>query len=675
MTLPIEPEQLKKFGLTEEQAKQLNTIIQEQPPALAWKKISSHILKPSMPFALHLFLFSSLFSKWRTHPEAAPAWIPDQETMTNSNISLFMKELNLQSVQELQEWSVDHYKEFWQRVIQKLNIKFKKPYTEICHLKHDTEFPKWLVNAKWNIIDSCFDAPSSSIAVTYLDNKNQIQKLSYGELHLRVNQVANSLIKQGITSGDAIAIIMPMTVEAVVIYLGIIAMGGIVVSIADSFSSEEISTRLKITNTTAIFTQDYILRGTKQIPLYEKILAANPPKIIVLPSTEKIIISLRKGDIEWKNFLSPNTSFTTLARDSMDPCNILFSSGTTAVPKAIPWTHSTIIKAASDAYFHQNIQPHDVLAWPTNLGWMMGPWLIFAALLNKATIAIYADTPNERPFGEFIQNADVTMLGIVPTLVSAWRHSHVMENLDWHKIKVFSSTGECSNSEDMLYLMSLAGYRPIIEYCGGTEIGGAYVTSTVIEPNYLSVFSTAALGTRFLLLNDKGEPDHLGEVALVPPALGLSTQLINADHHQIYFDHMPKSPDGKLLRRHGDLLEQLPNKTYRVLGRADDTMNLSGIKISAAEIERAITGVEGIVESAAIPATPPASGPTQLIIFAVTDQLLEKNKIMYAMQKKINHHLNPLFKIHDVIFVTELPKTASNKIMRRVLKNQYQTTH
>ena len=106
---------------------------------------------------------------------------------------------------------------------------------------------------------------------------------------------------------------------------------------------------------------------------------------------------------------------------------------------------------------------------------MMGPWLIFAALINRGSIALYLDAPKDRGFGEFIQHAKVNMLGVVPTLVAAWRQSKCMEKLDWSAIDIFSSTGECSNPEDMLYLMSLAGYKPIIEYCGGTEIGGAYL--------------------------------------------------------------------------------------------------------------------------------------------------------------------------------------------------------
>jgi acyl-coenzyme A synthetase/AMP-(fatty) acid ligase len=139
--------------------------------------------------------------------------------------------------------------------------------------------------------------------------------------------------------------------------------------------------------------------------------------------------------------------------------------------KAIPWTQTTPIKCAADAHFHQDVRPGDVLVWPTNLGWMMGPWLVFASLLNRATMGLYNGTPTGTEFGRFVQDAKATMLGVVPSLVRTWRNTGCMRNVDWRSLKVFSSTGECAHPGDMRWLMSLAGGRPVIEYCGGTEIG------------------------------------------------------------------------------------------------------------------------------------------------------------------------------------------------------------
>ncbi|EKD72087.1 MAG: AMP-dependent synthetase and ligase [uncultured bacterium] len=172
------------------------------------------------------------------------------------------------------------------------------------------------------------------------------------------------------------------------------------------------------------------------------------------------------------------------------------------------------------------------------------------------------------------------------------------------------------------------------------------------------------------IIDQLGHVADQGEVAIVPPSIGLSTTLLNADHHQIYFEAMP-TLDNKPLRRHGDQIKRLSHHTYSIQGRVDDSMNLGGIKVSAAEIERAITGLPEISEVAAIAVTPPNHGPSQLIIYAVTKTNLDKQVLIKAMQKKINTNLNPLFKISDIVLINEMPKTASNKIMRRLLRDQY----
>lgn len=357
-----------------------------------------------------------------------------------------------------------------------------------------------------------------------------------------------------------------------------------------------------------------------------------------------------------------------------DAANILFSSGTTGDPKAVPWTHTTPIKCAMDGYLHHDIHPGDVVAWPTNLGWMMGPWLIFASLVNRASMMLYYGSPVSREFCVMVQDTGVTMLGLVPAIVRAWKAADTPHDLDWSHIKVFSSTGEPSNPGDYLYLMSLANYRPVIEYCGGTEIGGGFVCGTVVQPASPSTFTTPAFGISFYILDDKNQETEIGELFLVPPSIGLSNRLINRDHHEVYFTDTPPAPGGELLRRHGDEKQSLPGGYYRALGRADDTMNLGGIKISSAEIERVVTHVEGVSETAAIAVSPPGGGPSQLVVYAVPkpDAKPDKFELRMGMQRAISKGLNPLFKVQDVIVVDSLPRTASNKVMRRVLRKEYE---
>ena len=296
----------------------------------------------------------------------------------------------------------------------------------------------------------------------------------------------------------------------------------------------------------------------------------------------------------------------------------------------------------------------------------MGPWLIYASLINRGTMALYDGVPTGRDFGTFVQDAKVNLLGVVPTLVRAWKNSGCMQGLNWDAIRAFSSTGECSNPMEMLFLMSLAEYRPVIEYCGGTEIGGAYITGTRVQPAAPSTFTTPALGLDFVICDEEGQLADNGEVFILPPSLGLSRNLVNAEHDAVYFSGTPQ-PD---LRRHGDALERLANGYYRILGRVDDTMNLSGIKVSSAEIEEVLNGVDGIRETAAVAVSPKDGGPSQLVIYVVPVCAISVPEIHEALQTALRQRLNPLFRIDEVVVVEALPRTASNKVMRRLLREQ-----
>lgn len=601
-----------------------------------------------------------------------PAWEPTADFIGTTNLAWLMQRAGVDSYEALHQWSVQNREDFWVTVIERLKIRFQKQFGHVLDLSNGVENPQWLVNARFNIVESCFNAPADSTAIIHQAEDGSLKTTSVGDLEKLTNRVAASLRHQGFKSGDALAIVMPMTAEAVAIYLGIIKAGCVVVGIADSFRPKEIATRLRLAKTVAVFAQDVIVRGGKSLPLYANLIEANAPTVIVLPAKNDLSVSLRTGDFTWHNFLETNDECATVICEPSDAINILFSSGTTGDPKVIPWTQTTPIKCAMDAHFHQNVQPGDVLVWPTNIGWMMGPWLIFASLINRATMGLYSGAPTGREFGRFVQDAKTTMLGVVPSLVKTWRSTGCMDNLDWSRIKVFSSTGECSKADDMRWLMSLAGGKPVIEYCGGTEIGGGYITGTVTRSCVPGTFNATALGLDFRILDEAGNPADAGELFIVPPSIGLSVTLLNQDHREIYFVDTPQTPSGEILRRHGDQMEKLPSGYWRALGRADDTMNLAGIKVSSAEIEQVLQSIPNVTETAAI-AVSPDDGPSQLVICAVCENghYSNKNDLLNMMQSVIKRELNPLFKIHDLIFVEELPRTPSNKVMRRALRGHW----
>jgi acetyl-CoA synthetase len=595
--------------------------------------------------------------------ELTPAWRPSEEMVRDANLTGLMADGGFRYYEELHRWSVLDPMGFWGAVIDRLGIVFTEPPQAI--IEGGARHPTWLPGARMNIVDSCFTAPGERTAVIFRrDGANN--EMTYDGLRREVARFANGLADHGIGPGDRIAIAMPMTIESVVAYLGTVAAGAVVVSIADSFAADEIATRLNLTEPVLTVTQDVVHRGGKELPMYEKVVEAGAGACLVVDTGAGV--ELGDGDTAYEAFLSEDTTLATVQADRSDHTNILFSSGTTGDPKVIPWTHLTPIKAAMDGRYHQDIHSTDVVAWPTNLGWMMGPWLIYASLLNDAAFALYDDLPTGRGFVEFVDEAGVTVLGVVPSMVSAWRSSGALDDAPWSRVRVMSSTGEASAPDDCAWLMNQAGGVPVIEYCGGTEIGGGYITGTVLQDAIPGAFSTPTLGLDVRILDDEGNEAESGELFLVPPSLGMSQALLNRDHDEVYYRGVPDADVP--LRRHGDHMARLPNGYYRALGRVDDTMNLGGVKVSSAEIERAVEGVDGVTETAAIAVAPEGGGPSRLVIYAVPAISGEADlqRWQAEMQAAIRSRLNPLFKVDEVVAIDELPRTASAKVMRRVLR-------
>ena len=587
-------------------------------------------------------------------------WTPTAIDIESANISALMRDFGVDSASAFHRWTVDNRSLFWSDMADRLNIVFRTPPHAVA--EGPATNVTWFPGATLNIAESCFVGDPDRVAVRY-ETRGTVADVSVGELRSAVARTAGGLRSLGVGAGTPVAIAMPMTYESVVAYLAVVWAGGVVVSIADSFAPSEIRTRLQIADCSLVITQDTVQRGGKTLPMYEKVIEAGAVRCVVVGTDSTIV--RRPDDASWSD-VATSPPLEVVVAEAGAYTNILFSSGTTGEPKAIPWSHTTPLKAAADGHIHQDIRPGDVVAWPTNLGWMMGPWLIYASLLNGATMALSDLVPTSADFLRFVRRAEVTVLGVVPALVRAWRADPASAGVDWSLVRVISSTGEASTPADMRWLMTAAG-APVIEYCGGTEIGGGYISSTVVEPFDASTFTTPCAGLDLRILDDLGRPSDEGQVFIVPPSIGLSTELLNRDHYEVYYAGVPQADVP--LRRHGDQMWRLATGHWRAMGRSDDTMNLGGIKVSSAEIERVVSTVEGVLECAAVGVPPDDGGPDVLHVFTVATGG-DEGQLRDQMQVALRSDLNPLFKIAAVHLVAALPRTASAKVMRRTLRDQ-----
>ncbi|XP_031373583.1 probable acyl-activating enzyme 17, peroxisomal isoform X2 [Punica granatum] len=665
-------------GAAERLHDELKKIIRDHGPAspATWRSISAGLLDPELPFAFHQMMFYGCFKDFGPDP---PAWTPDPEAAALTNVGKLLENRGeeflgsvyrdpISSFSDFQKFSVSNPEVYWRTIFEELRVLFSVPPQCILRDHPNVESHpggQWLPGAFLNPAEICLAVNDrrglNDTAILWRDegaDELPPNRMTFKELREEVWLVAYALKEMGLAEESAIAIDMPMNVNSVIIYLAIVLAGYAVVSIADSFAPSEISTRLTISKAKAIFTQDSIIRGGKSIPLYSRVVDAQSPKAVVIPAKgSSFSMKLRDGDISWHDFrerVKQCKGVFPAVQMPVEACtNILFSSGTTGEPKAIPWTCATPLRAAADAWCHMDVRKGDVVAWPTNLGWMMGPWLVYASLLNGAAMALYNGSPVTSDFAKFIQDARVTMLGVIPSIVRTWKITNCTSGYDWSAIRCFGSTGEASNVDEYLWLMGRARYKPVIEYCGGTEIGGGFITGSLLQPQSLAAFSTPAMGCSLFILDNNGHPfpqdaPGMGELALYPVMFGSSSTLLNANHYDVYFKGMPVW-NGKVLRRHGDFFERTSRGYYRAHGRADDTMNLGGIKVSSVEIERICNSVdENVLETAAIGVPPPEGGPEQLVIAVVfkdsDNSSLDLNQLRIIFNSALQKKLNPLFR-------------------------------
>ncbi|XP_078180968.1 acyl-activating enzyme 18 isoform X1 [Carex rostrata] len=709
----ILPEDVAAAGLPRKEAETFVTSLhqalagnpREGAEAAVWKAVVP-LLRPEYPHALHQLVYYSVYNHWDAASRGPPPyWFPSLQDCKNTNLGRLMEAHGpkllgslykdpITSFNLFQKFTVQHPEIYWSIVTKELSVKFQHPPK--CILDRSLKSKEgglWFPGGVLNIAECCIypvpfqNKTDSSVAIIWRDegfDDLPVNYVSVKELREQVMTVANALDTL-FNKGDAIAIDMPMTYKAVVIYLAIILSGRVVVSIADSFVAKEIGTRMKVSKAKAIFTQDFIIRGGRKFPLYSRVVEGTTCKTIVLPAAgTNIGVKLRTNDLSWNDFISRTSSlarpnnYSAVYMDAESVTNILFSSGTTGDPKAIPWTQLSPIRCGGDSWAHTDAQSGDVLCWPTNLGWVMGPITLYSSLLTGGTLALYHGSPLGHGFGKFVQDAGVTFLGTVPSLVKTWKNSNCMEGLDWSKIRICATTGEASDIDDDLWISSRTSYSPMIECCGGTELASSYIQGNLLQPQAFGAFSAPSMTTGLVIFDEQGNPfpddqTCVGEMGLVPAYLGATNRLLNADHYKVYFDGMPIYR-GVQLRRHGDVLQRTVGGYYIVQGRADDTMNLGGIKTSSVEIERVCNRADdSVLETAALSVKSRTGGPEQLVILAVLKDKSSQHDIdllKRKFQKAIQTNLNPLFKVRFVKVVPEFPRTASNKLLRRVLRDQ-----
>ena len=615
-------------------------------------------------------------------------WRPDKSYIEPAHLTAFMRRHQLAGFNDLLDRSTRDISWFTDAVLKFLDIQFYQPYSQVVDLSSGFQLPTWCVGGKMNIVHNCLDKYQATNkqdqpALIWEGEEGISRQLSYAELFRQTNKVAQALRSLGLGKGDVIGLFMPMTPEIVIALLAIAKIGGIILPLFSGYGSGAVATRLSDAGAQVLFTSDGAFRRGK--PVEMKSVADEAA--IQVPTLKNMIVLRRTGqpvgmrtrrDHWWHELVSPQPEIgPTVITSAEDPLMIIYTSGTTGRPKGALHTHCGFpVKAAQDMAFGTDVHPADRVTWMTDMGWMMGPWLVFGALLLGATFFI-SDTAPDYPAPDrvwaMMERYRITHLGLSPTFVRAIipHGEQLATQHDLSALRFFASTGEPWNPDPWLWLFEKVGGSkiPIINYCGGTEISGGIVMGNPLLPMKPCAFSAPCPGIAADVFNELGQPvrNAVGELVIKAPWIGMTRGFWKEKVR--YLDTYWNRWNDVWV--HGDFAAIDSDGLWYILGRSDDTIKIAGKRLGPAEIESVIVSHTDVIEAAAIGVPHEVKG-SELVLFAVLKAGAHSGEALRSqLHDLVVQEMGKPLAPKAILFVSDLPKTRNAKVMRRMIRAAY----
>lgn len=620
------------------------------------------------------------------------AWTPSDEVRARAQLTRFMDACQVDNFAELHKRSVDDVPWFTEQVLRFLKIRFDPPYTEVLDLSRGVQWPRWCVGGGLNISASCLDRyldtpVASQPAVIWEGEEGVSRTLTYNELHDEVERCTAGLRALGLSRGDGIGIHLPMMPETVVALLAIARVGAVAVPLFSGYGPAAIASRLEHVGAKALITCDAFPRRGKLINAKAAAdeaaeRCAKLERIIVVPRAGVGPIEPRPRDIFWDDLLAAGEASFSDARNAEttaaeDLLIVLYTSGTTGKPKGIAHSHCGFpIKAAQDMAFGTDVGAGDRIAWLTDIGWMMGPWLIYGATLLGATMVLYdgaPDYPEPDRLWEFCARHRVNVLGVSPTLIRSL--SGCGDDLpvahDLTELRIIGSTGEPWNPGPWWWLFEKVGQgkTPIINYSGGTEISGGILMGNPLLPIKACSFPAPCPGIAADVFDDAGNSvrETVGELVIRKPWIGMARGFWQDPQRYIetYWSRWPET------WAHGDWVRVDGDGQWYIMGRSDDTLKVAGKRVGPAEVESILVGHSAVAEAAVVGVPDELKGSAMIAFCVLQDDLLPGPELTSALQGLVAEELGKPLAPEKVFFVPALPRTRNGKIMRRVVRASF----
>jgi acetyl-CoA synthetase len=577
---------------------------------------------------------------------------------------------------------------FWE--LQAKNLKWDKPWSQT--LQWEAPYAQWFVGGKLNASVNALDRHveqgiGDRVAFYFEGEPGDSRTITYAQLLIEVKKAANALTELGITSGDRVAIYMPMIPEAAIAMLACARIGAPHSVVFGGFSADALLSRIQDADAKLVITADGGFRKGAPFALKPAVDEAlkgkhNVAHVLVVQRTKQETLWNDKTDVWWHEIVGRQSEeHVAQSFDSEHPLFILYTSGTTAKPKGI--FHTTGGYLTQVAFTHKavfDLKPSTDVYWCTaDVGWVTGhSYIVYGPLINGATQVMYEgtpDTPHKGRIFELIEKYGVTILYTAPTLIRTWMKwgDEFPRAHNLNSLRLLGSVGEPINPEAWMWYRDVIGGNrcPIVDTWWQTETGGIMISPlpgvTATKPG--SAMS-AIPGISAVVVDDKGVPvakGHGGFLILDKPWPGMLRGIWGEDerYKETYWSRFPGiyfAGDGAKLDKDGAIW---------LLGRVDDVMNVSGHRISTTEVESALVSHEAIAEAAVVGAQDAMTGQGIVAFVILRGGIAHANgdELVTELRNHVTKEIGAIAKPRQILVVAELPKTRSGKIMRRLLKD------